>query len=148
MATILPFPLQYQRQQALPIDVDQQFETTAARVAYLSSPRRYAGMQVYDIEADATYMLNGTKDAWREVAIGSNYQLLSEKGQANGYAPLNSSAKLVNSYLDTINSNVGTFGNSVTVPTLVVNAQGRLTAVSETAIPTASTSIAGLLSAI
>lgn len=147
MATILPFPLQYQRQQALPIDVDQQFETTAARVAYLSSPRRYAGMQVYDIEADATYMLNGTKDAWREVAIGSNYQLLSEKGQANGYAPLNSSAKLVNSYLDTINSNVGTFGNSVTVPTLVVNAQGRLTAVSETAIPTASTSIAGLLSA-
>jgi hypothetical protein len=40
--------------------------------------------------------------------------------------------------LATVNSNVGTFGNSVTVPAVTVNAKGLVTAVSQTAIPTAT----------
>jgi hypothetical protein len=46
--------------------------------------------------------------------------------------------------LATVNSNVGAFGNSTTVPTVTVNAKGLVTAVSTTAIPTASTSTNGL----
>ena len=40
--------------------------------------------------------------------------------------------------LATVNSNVGTFGNSTSVPTLTVNAKGLVTAASSTAIPTAT----------
>ena len=46
--------------------------------------------------------------------------------------------------LATVNSNVGAFGDSVTVPTLTVNGKGLVTAVSQTAIPTATTSVLGL----
>lgn len=46
--------------------------------------------------------------------------------------------------LATVNSNVGSFGDSITVPTITVNAKGLVTAVTTTAIPTASTSVQGL----
>lgn len=48
--------------------------------------------------------------------------------------------------LATVNSNVGEFGDSVTVPTVTVNAKGLVTAISETAIPTATTTVKGLAS--
>jgi hypothetical protein len=47
--------------------------------------------------------------------------------------------------LATVNSNVGSFGNSTTVPTVTVNGKGLVTAVSATSIPIASTSVTGLL---
>lgn len=46
--------------------------------------------------------------------------------------------------LATVNANVGSFGDSVTVPTVTVNAKGLVTGVTTTAIPTASTTIKGL----
>jgi cytoskeletal protein CcmA (bactofilin family) len=46
----------------------------------------------------------------------------------------------------TVNGNVGTFGDSVTVPTFTVNAKGLVTAASSTAIPFASTTVKGLAS--
>jgi hypothetical protein len=46
--------------------------------------------------------------------------------------------------LATVNSNTGAFGNGTTVPTITVNGKGLVTAVSTTAIPTASTSTNGL----
>jgi hypothetical protein len=48
--------------------------------------------------------------------------------------------------LATVNSNVGSFGTSTSVPTITVNAKGLVTAVSTTAIPTATTSVLGLAS--
>jgi len=48
--------------------------------------------------------------------------------------------------LATVNSNVGTFGDSVTVPTFTVNAKGLVTAASETAIPAATYTTLGLAS--
>jgi hypothetical protein len=48
--------------------------------------------------------------------------------------------------LATVNSNVGEFGDSVTVPTFTVNAKGLITAASETAIPTAAYVTLGLAS--
>lgn len=46
--------------------------------------------------------------------------------------------------LATVNTNVGTYGDSVTVPTLTVNGKGLVTAISQTVIPTATTLIKGL----
>lgn len=46
--------------------------------------------------------------------------------------------------LATVNSNVGSFGSSTSVPTVTVNAKGLVTAVSTAAIPTATTVVAGL----
>jgi len=48
--------------------------------------------------------------------------------------------------LATVNSNVGSFGNSTTVPSFTVNAKGLITAASSTAIPTATYSVLGLAS--
>lgn len=48
--------------------------------------------------------------------------------------------------LATVNSNVGTFGTSTSVPSFTVNAKGLVTAVTTNAIPTATTSVLGLAS--
>lgn len=48
--------------------------------------------------------------------------------------------------LANVNTNIGNFGDAVTVPTVTVNAKGLVTAVTQTAIPYASTSVKGLAS--
>ena len=48
--------------------------------------------------------------------------------------------------LATVNTNVGTYGSSTSVPTFIVNAKGLITAASQTAIPIATTSVNGLAS--
>ena len=47
--------------------------------------------------------------------------------------------------LANVNSNVGSYGDSVTVPTVTVNAKGLVTSASQTSIPTASSTTTGLL---
>jgi hypothetical protein len=82
MAGLLtPLPLQFIRQYAGAIDKDEVFSSTSDRVAYLSNPRRYAGMVVSDLEAEMVYYLNHTKDAWIEIggAIGGAITLQFEK---------------------------------------------------------------------
>jgi hypothetical protein len=46
--------------------------------------------------------------------------------------------------LATVNSNTGSFGNSVTVPSFTVNSKGLVTAASSAAIPTATNTVLGL----
>ena len=48
--------------------------------------------------------------------------------------------------LATVNSNVGSFGSATSVPNITVNAKGLVTAVSTTAIPTATSAVLGLAS--
>ena len=48
--------------------------------------------------------------------------------------------------LATVNTNVGTYGSSTSVPTFTVNAKGLITAASQAAIPIATTSVNGLAS--
>lgn len=64
MAQLTLFPLQYQRQDAVPIDIDQVFSTTSGRTTYLSSPRRYAGQIVSDLQSQQGYMLSADKTTW------------------------------------------------------------------------------------
>lgn len=69
MAALTLFPLQYKRQDSVPVDIDMVFATTAERIAYLTSPRRYAGMLVSDTQEEKAYLLNTARSAW--VPIGS-----------------------------------------------------------------------------
>jgi len=59
----------------------------------------------------------------------------------NGSANITAAATLA-----TVNSNVGSFGNSTTVPSFTVNAKGLITAASSTVIPTSTSSVNGLAS--
>lgn len=68
MAALTLLPLQFQRQDAVPIDIDTTFATTADRVAFLTAPRRYAGMIVADRELDQAFMLNDARDTWLSIA--------------------------------------------------------------------------------
>ena len=70
MAALTLFPLQYKRQDSVPVDIDSTFATTAERLDYLSSPRRYGGQLVADLEEDVAYILNAARDTW--IPIGSS----------------------------------------------------------------------------
>ena len=70
---------------------------------------------------------------------------LSITGDATWQTTFDGSANVTGTLtLTTVNTNVGSFGNSVTVPTVTVNGKGLVTAISSTAIPTASTTVKGL----
>lgn len=64
MAAITLFPLQFLRQDATPIDIDETFATTADRITYLTNPRRYSGQLVSDNQLGAPFMLNNARTAW------------------------------------------------------------------------------------
>lgn len=68
-------PIRFIRQYPGSLDVDEYFESTAARNAYLSSPRRWAGMEVADAETGKRYVLNATKDAWKRVYTQDDFDI-------------------------------------------------------------------------
>lgn len=70
MASLL-FPLQFERQYSGPLDQDQVFTTTSARLTYLTNPLRYAGQIVTDLETNKSYQLNTAKDTWIEIGSGA-----------------------------------------------------------------------------
>ena len=60
----LDFPLQFKRQYAGPLDADAVFATSAERMAFLSNPLCYAGMMVYDLEANKPFWVNADKSGY------------------------------------------------------------------------------------
>jgi hypothetical protein len=85
----------------------------------------------------------GLVTAVSTVAVSIPSGSLSFVGDVTGSGSTGSNTTLT---LATVNTNVGTYGNSTTVPTVTVNGKGLVTAVSQTAIPTASGTTTGLLS--
>jgi hypothetical protein len=85
-----------------------------------------------------------TELAWAKItgapAFITGNQTITLSGDVTG-----SGATSISTTLATVNSNVGSFGNSTTVPTFTVNAKGLITAASSTSIPTAATASTGLL---
>jgi len=67
---------------------------------------------------------------------------LSFIGDVTGSGTTGSNTTLT---LAIVNTNVGTYGSSTSVPTITVNAKGLVTAASQTTIPSATSSITGLL---
>ena len=75
----------------------------------------------------------------RTIAITGD--ITYNSGNFDGSANVTAAATLA-----TVNSNTGSFGDSVTVPNFTVNAKGLITAAGSTAIPTASALVNGLAS--
>ena len=65
-------PIVFQRQIASPLDVDTVFSNTFNRNAYLTSPRRYAGQIVSDLEANAIFVLDSTRTTWLSAGSGGS----------------------------------------------------------------------------
>lgn len=89
--TVIPFPVQYVRQQAAPIDVDSVFATTADRLTYLTSPRRYAGQIVSDLQDGNAYKLTADRVSWEAIGAGggggSDTLSIDFLGGQNGTVP-------------------------------------------------------------
>ena len=75
----------------------------------------------------------------RTIAITGD--IAYNSGNFDGSANVTAAATLA-----TVNANVGSFGDAVTVPNFTVNAKGLVTAAGSTAIPTATTLVNGLAS--
>ena len=84
----------------------------------------------------------GLVTAMSTVAVSIPSGSLSFIGDVTGTGTTGSNTTLT---LATVNTNVGAYGDSITVPTITVNAKGLVTAASQTAIPTATSSVTGLL---
>lgn len=109
MAALTLFPLQYKRQDAVPVDIDITFSSTAERNSYLTNARRYAGMLVVDTEEDKAYLLNSTRDAW--IAVGSASLTVKDEGVALGSEPTTS----IDFVGDNVEATSGDNGVNVTV---------------------------------
>jgi hypothetical protein len=89
-----------------------------------------------------TVNAKGLTTAISTVAVSIPSGSLSFIGDVTGTGSTGSDTTLT---LATVNSNVGAYGSSTSVPTITVNAKGLVTAASQTAIPTATSSVTGLL---
>lgn len=66
---LTPNPLKFIRQFADAPYVDMVFATTADRLTYLTSPRRYPGMVASDLELDSTvFVLNAAGNTWNPIS--------------------------------------------------------------------------------
>lgn len=109
--------------------------TTPATILYNSTNNSWDfNKQVY---ANVTGDLTGNASTATKWQTARNLTL---SGDATGtFSGVDGSATVDAAVtLATVNSNVGTFGNSTSVPTLTVNAKGLVTAVSSTSIPSAT----------
>lgn len=115
--------------------------------------------------AGATFTYTSVNDRWnmnKDLVVGTVFGALSGNastatklatarsisltGDATAsFASFDGSANVSTAItLATVNSNVGAYGSGTSVPTVTVNAKGLVTAVSETAIPTATATVLGL----
>ena len=91
-----------------------------------------------------TGALTGNADTATKLATA---RAISASGDATWTVNFDGSANATAALtLATVNTNVGSFGNGTTIPNITVNAKGLVTAVTTTAIPTATTSVNGLAS--
>jgi hypothetical protein len=137
---------------------------TLAKDATTAAEAEGAGITIAGANATLTY--TSTNDRWnlnKDLVVSTvfgalsgnattattlaNARSITASGDASWTVSFDGSANVTAALtLATVNSNVGAFGNGTTVPTVTVNAKGLVTAVSTTAIPTASTSVNGLAS--
>jgi len=140
---------------------------TVAKGAVNATAANGAGLTVEGPVTPATLLYVGATDSWalnKPLAVsvvtgdlvgnaGTATKLVSARtigitgdityssGTFDGSANVTAAATLA-----TVNSNVGSFGSSTSVPNVTVNAKGLITAVSANAIPTATSSVLGLAS--
>ena len=137
---------------------------TLAKDATTAAAANGAGLTVSGANASLTY--NSSTDRWtmnkdlsapffRGDLIGNadtaskwvTQRTLSITGDATWSISVNGNSNQTGALtLATVNANTGIFGSGISVPSVTVNAKGLVTAVTTTAIPTATTSVNGLAS--
>lgn len=76
---LTPNPLQFVRQYNDAPYSDMTFSTTSDRMAYLTSPRRYAGMIVTDNERQEVFILSADTNSWISIQNSSSVSPLEVK---------------------------------------------------------------------
>lgn len=119
------FPLQFERQYSGPLDIHQAFNTTSARIAYLTSPIRYAGQIVSDSETQKCYQLSTDTNSWIEIGGDSSSLLNSLSTNWNSVytSVLNTSANWDSVYAF-VSSNSATYATYNYVDTNFLNLTG------------------------
>ncbi len=74
--------------------------------------------------------------------------IVTATGDATGISTSSGTAPILPLTLARVNSNVGNFGTSISIPSITVNAKGLVTAASSIPIPTATASFTGLLNSL
>lgn len=134
------------------VTVDAKGRVTAGTsTTYLLPSDIGSSVQAYDADLGAIAALAGTSGFLKKTAANtwaldtSTYltanQSITVSGDVSG-----SGTTSIALTLATVNANVGVYGNGTNVPTVTVNGKGLVTAVSTTAIPTATSSVLGLAS--
>jgi hypothetical protein len=106
----LQFPLQFKRQYGAPLDVDAVFNSTLEREHYLKDPLCYGGHIAIDLELEQAFIVKADKSGYKAIGEVSKqefdshnhddlYEKLAKKDVANGYAGLDSGAKLPLSHI-------------------------------------------------
>jgi hypothetical protein len=99
------FPLQFKKQYAAPLDVDVVFDTTSARISFLTSPIRYAGQIVSDLQTQKCYQLSTNTNSWIEIGGDSLSLLNSLSSNWNSvYTSVSSVSSSWNSVYNNVNS--------------------------------------------
>lgn len=71
--------------------------------------------------------------------------LTASKGKANGVVPLNAQTQIEETYLKNSGATAGTYGTAVAVGAFTIDAKGRITSASTTAIRAATTAATGIV---
>ena len=126
------------------VDADGIAEEPAATFTYSAIDNRWNLNKDLNV-ANVYGALKGNADTASKWASGIKIELTGDAGATflTVDGSQNVSAALT---LATVNSNVGSFGDAVTVPNFTVNAKGLITAAGSTPIPFAGTSTKGLAS--
>ncbi len=106
-ASIIDWPVVFDRQFAKPLVEGYWFATTADRMNYLSNPRRYAGQEVYDYELHKKFRLSKDYTAWEEIAVGNGVRTIT--------GPTVDNSDPDNIFLDAILHNDNAYADSDTV---------------------------------
>lgn len=117
---------------------------TAATLTYTSADDRWNFNKDLNV-ANVYGALKGNSDTTTKWATARNLSLTGDAtatlSSVDGTAAVSAALTLA-----TVNSNVGSFGNSTTVPSFTVNAKGLVTAASSTVIPNATYTTTGIAS--
>ena len=118
---------------------------TPATLTYSSSDDRWNLNK--NLNVTTVYgALSGNASTATALQTSRNFSVSGDATTASGVAFDGSAGVDLAITLATVNSNVGSFGSSTSVPSFTVNAKGLITAASSNAIPTATTSVLGLAS--
>lgn len=120
-------------------------DATATLTSVNGSAAVSAALTLATVNANIGTWNNVTVNAKGLVTAGSNttYLTANQTITASGDATGSGTTSLALT-LATVNSNVGSFGSGTSVPSFTVNAKGLITAVTTTAIATATASVLGL----